>query len=639
VFVCRTLFVTVDMNQDAHQNTKQDLNQASNQAADQDPNPAANRSSDQDSIQTVDVTVVGAGPVGLTLAAELALAGASVQILERRTEPDEAMRAQSVNVPTAEALDRRGLLPAAEKVQREVLERLGSFARTAADRAPGADNGPPRDDRRASESRFTGHFAGVVLDPDLVDWSDPDLAAHTAAAGARLVPQPQLEALLAGHVTRLGVPVHRGVEVTALDDTGEGVVVGTSAGTVRTRWLVGCDGGHSAVRRLAGIAFPGTDPELTGYQAVVDIEDPSVLADGWTWTPRGAYRYGPQPGRVATLEFTSPPTDRPRTRLRPPGGTPMAPVTLDEVQNSLRRISGTDVTLTALRATPTRWTDNTRQAATYRSGRVFLAGDAAHVHPPFGGQGLNLGVGDATNLGWKLGAVLAGWAPEGLLDTYDAERRPAGAWVLDWTRAQIGVLRGDAKSAALRQIVADLLSTRDGTTYAVRMISGVTQRVDLPGEHPLVGRFAPDLWLRDGSRLADHGHDGGFLLLDRTTDGTPTRLAAAWAGRVHSVRDVPDPHVAHDMDDPHSPHDMGHPHNTSDAHDPSEADDAHDLSEAKSDRTMPTGLLMRPDGVVAWAADTVDPAALTGLEAALRQWAGTASPALDPGETQLKRRT
>jgi len=508
-----------------------------------------------DTSRDVDVTVVGAGPVGLVLAAELALAGASVQVLERRAEPDEAMKAQSINVPTAEALDRRGLLPAAEAVQREMLERVGSFALLADDRTPGAG-------RRAPESRFTGHFAGMVLEADLVDWSDPDLAAHAAADGARMVPQPQLVALLTDHVARLGVPVRRGTEVTALDDTGDGVLVGTTAGTVRTGWLVGCDGGHSAVRRLAGIAFPGTDPELTGYQAVVDIADPEKLAAGWVWSTRGAYRYGPQPGRVATVEFDNPPADR------------SAPVTLEEVQTALRRVSGTDVTLTALRATPTRWTDNTRQAATYRSGRVLLAGDSAHVHPPFGGQGLNLGVGDAVNLGWKLGAVIAGWAPEGLLDTYDAERRPIGAWVLDWTRAQIGVLRGDAKSAALRGIVADLLSTRDGTTYAVKKISGVTQSIDLPGDHPLVGRFVPDLWLGDGSRLVDHGHGGGFLLLDRTPDAAFARLAAAWAGRVSSVTD---------------------------------------------NHATPTGVLVRPDGVVAWASDTSD---VTGLEAALHRWAG-----------------
>ncbi|SOF03071.1 2-polyprenyl-6-methoxyphenol hydroxylase [Streptomyces sp. OV198] len=519
--------------------------------------------------QNVDVTVVGAGPVGLVLAAELALSGATVQVLERLAEPAVAMKAGSINVPTAEALDRRGLLPAAEKVQREVLERVGSFARVAGDQQPGGG-------QRARESRFTGHFAGMVLDAGLVDWSDADLAAHAAVDGARMVPQRELEELLADHVARLGVPVHRGVEVTALEDTGDGVLVGTTAGTVRTGWLVGCDGGRSTVRRLAGIDFPGTDPELTGHLAVADIADPEKLANGWVWSTRGAYRYGPQPGRVVTVEFGAP-ADLPHARHRSRGGTPMPPVTLEELQTSLRRVSGTDVTLTALRGAATRWTDNARQAATYRSGRVLLAGDAAHVHSPFGGQGLNLGVGDAMNLGWKLGAVVAGWAPEGLLDTYDAERRPLGAWVLDWTRAQIGVMRGDAKSAALREVVADLLSTRDGTTYAVKKISGVTQRIDLPGDHPLVGRYVPDLWLTDGSRLADHGHGGGFLLLDRTPDGTFARLAAAWAGRVSSVTD---------------------------------------------DHATPTGVLVRPDGVVAWASDV---AAVTGLETALRGWAGAPS--------------
>ncbi|MER5344867.1 FAD-dependent monooxygenase [Streptomyces mirabilis] len=522
--------------------------------------------------QNVDVTVVGAGPVGLVLAAELALSGATVLVLERLAEPAVAMKAGSINVPTAEALDRRGLLPAAENVQREVLERVGSFARMAGDQQPGGG-------QRARESRFTGHFAGMVLDAGLVDWSDADLAAHAAVDGARMVPQRELEELLADHVARLGVPVHRGVEVTALEDTGDGVLVGTTAGTVRTGWLVGCDGGRSTVRRLAGIDFPGTDPELTGHLAVADIADPEKLANGWVWSPRGAYRYGPQPGRVVTVEFGAP-ADLPHARLRSRGGTPVPPVTLEELQTSLRRISGTDVTLTALRGAATRWTDNARQAAAYRSGRVLLAGDAAHVHSPFGGQGLNLGVGDAMNLGWKLGAVVAGWAPEGLLDTYDAERRPLGAWVLDWTRAQIGVMRGDAKSAALREVVADLLSTRDGTTYAVKKISGVTQRIDLPGDHPLVGRYVPDLWLTDGSRLADHGHGGGFLLLDRTPDGTFARLAAAWAGRVSSVTD---------------------------------------------DHATPTGVLVRPDGVVAWASDTTDVAAVTGLETALRGWAGAPS--------------
>ncbi|MEU8967988.1 FAD-dependent monooxygenase [Streptomyces monashensis] len=539
------------------------------------------------------MTVVGAGPVGLVLAAELALSGARVQVLERRTAPDRAMKAGAVNVPTAAALDRRGLLPAAEQVQRAVLARVGSFApgpddrpsddrpshdRLSGDRLPGDRLSGDRP--RADEPRFTGHFAGIVLDADLVDWSDADLAAHAAVAGARMVPQRELEDLLTAHVTRLGVPVRRGVEVTALEDTGDDVLVGTTAGPVRTGWLVGCDGGRSTVRRLAGIDFPGTAPELTGHLAVVDIADPEKLAHGWAWSTRGAYRYGPQPGRVVTVEFDGAPA---------PGSVP---VTLEEVQASLRRVSGADVTLTALRGAATRWSDNARQAAAYRSGRVLLAGDAAHVHSPFGGQGLNLGVGDAMNLGWKLGAVVAGWAPEGLLDTYDAERRPLGAWVLDWTRAQTGVMRGDTKSAALREVVSDLLSTRAGATYAVKKISGVTQRVDLPCDHPLAGRYVPDLWLREGSRLVDHGHGGGFLLLDRTADGAFARLAEAWTGRVSIVTD--------------------------------------------DHATTPTALLVRPDGVVAWACDTTDttdptdPAAVTGLEAALHRWAGGAAPDAGP---------
>lgn len=166
----------------------------------------------------------------------------------------------------------------------------------------------------------------------------------------------------------------------------------------------------------------------------------------------------------------------------------------------------------------TRFTDNARQVTDYRQGRVLLAGDAAHVHSPFGGQGLNLGIGDAMNLGWKLAAVVRGTAPASLLDSYATERHPIGAWVLDWTRAQIAVMRPDRHARALRRVVTDLALTTSGTTYLVTKISGIWQRYDLPGDHPLTGASAPDLILADGSRLGDRMHSGRALLLDLADD-------------------------------------------------------------------------------------------------------------------------
>ena len=222
------------------------------------------------------------------------------------------------------------------------------------------------------------------------------------------------------------------------------------------------------------------------------------LGRGWQHTPAGVYVYGPGPGRVRTVELDGPPADR------------EAPVTAAEMEASLRRVSGVDVRVTEV-VSGTRFTDNARQATTYRRGRVLLCGDAAHVHSPFSGQGLNLGIGDAVNLGWKLAATVQGWAPEGLLDTYTSERHPIGAWVLDWTRAQVAVMRGDAYSRALRGVVTDFLGTRDGATYYVKRISGLWQRYDLGDGHPLVGATMPNLRLDDGTRLADHTHDGPGL--------------------------------------------------------------------------------------------------------------------------------
>ena len=234
---------------------------------------------------------------------------------------------------------------------------------------------------------------------------------------------------------------------------------------------MGCDGGRSTVRKLAGFDFPGTEPEIDAHQAMVEMEGSEALGTGWHATATGVYAHGPVPGRVLTVEFGGVPADRDGA------------ITAEELQASIRNVSGTEVVVTGVK-TATRFTDNARQATTYRLGRVLLAGDAAHVHSPFGGQGLNLGIGDAANLGWKLAATVLGWAPEGLLDTYTTERHPIGAWVLDWTRAQVALMRPDPRARALREVVTDLTRTVTGTTYFAKKISGVWQRYDLHGRPP-----------------------------------------------------------------------------------------------------------------------------------------------------------
>jgi 2-polyprenyl-6-methoxyphenol hydroxylase-like FAD-dependent oxidoreductase len=374
-----------------------------------------------------------------------------------------------------------------------------------------------------------------------------------------------LETLLGRRAAELGVELRRGVEVTGFAVGGHGVTVSTSGEPVRAGWLVGCDGGRSLVRRQVGFDFPGTGPEITGHQAVVEMPGSERLRPGWNLTEGGVYVFGPAPGRILTVEFDGPPGDR------------EAPVTAAELAASLRRVAGVDVAITAVHSA-TRYTDNARQATTYRLGRVLLAGDAAHVHSPFGGQGLNLGLGDAMNLGWKLAAVVGGRVPERLLDSYTAERHPIGAWVLDWSRAQVTLMRPEPGARALTGVVRDLMGTVPGTTYFVKRISGLWQRYDLGHGHELAGRSAPDLPLADGTRLTDHLHDGRGLLLDLAGDPELRALARGWVGRVPLVT-------------------VGCPGGP-------------ELS----------AMLVRPDGYVAWAAGPR--AGLDGLQTALTTWFG-----------------
>ncbi|WP_433527218.1 FAD-dependent monooxygenase [Nocardia pseudovaccinii] len=503
--------------------------------------------------ETFDVIVAGAGPVGLMLACELRLGGTEVLVVERLTEPDVTIKAGAINVPTAQAFYRRGMLPDLLEQQHATVQRIraaGMVPKASGQRLP-----------------IAGHFAGIVLRADEIDFDDPVFAELGPGAEAVLVAQQAIEAILTRRATELGIEIRRGAALTDFNESGTAVTVHLGDSTVRANWLVGCDGGHSTVRKLGGFDFPGLDPEITGHQGVVDMIGAESVRPGWNTTQTGIYTNGPIPGRIVTVELDGPPADR------------TTPVTAVELQASLRAVSGVPVEITAVHSA-TRFTDNTRQVTDYRKGRVLLAGDAAHVHSPFGGQGLNLGIGDAVNLGWKLAAVVRGDASETLLDTYTAERHPVGAWVLKWTRAQVALMRLDQRSKALREVVTDLLGTRDGSTAIFKRIAGVLHRYDLGGDHHLIGAVAPDIELSDGSRLGAHCADGRAILLDLADSAELRTITAPWSDRVRVVTAKP---VA--------PRDL-------------------------------SAMLIRPDGYVAWAADSGE---RDGLGEALRRWFGDKS--------------
>lgn len=520
----------------------------------------------------VQVVIVGGGPVGLLLATELASGGIETTVLERLTAVDRTIKAGAINQPTAEILDRRGLWPAVEAAQAESRRRFDEFVRAAMQQR-GLDADALKDTPRP---RILGHFGGIMLDAVRYDGAHPEAAGRHPGRSGGMVSQQQVEQMLGERAERLGVRVLRGVEFESFDQDADGVTVRCADGSVlRADWLVGCDGGRSRVRKLAGFAFPGTDPEITAYQAVAEMSGHEALEPGWHATPVGVYVHGPMPGRILVARFDGVPVDR------------EAPIGEAELQEAIRHVTGAEVTVHAI-TSATRFTDNARQVPAYRAGRVLLAGDAAHVHSPFGGQGLNLGLGDAANLGWKLAAVCRGEAGEALLDTYTAERHPIGAWVLDWTRAQIAVMRPDPHARAIRALLTDLAATGDGTTHLVNRISGVWQRYDLGGGHPLVGASAPELAFADGTRLADHLHAGKALLLD------PAKALAPAAEGYRSRLIV--------------------------LHQPVEGD------------APAAALLVRPDGYVAWASGAaLEAADAAGLTAALSAWLGAPDPAVAAG--------
>ena len=453
-----------------------------------------------------DVIISGAGPVGLFLACELGLTKCSVLILEKADNPQSPLKQlpfgiRGLSAPTIEALYRRGLLK-----ELEIHKRLKN----------------PHQNAEQGPRRQVGHFAGIPFREGDIDASQWKYRLPSSTDTSLISEMQELETVLTRRAEALGVEIKRGLAVTDFQQTEDGVTVQSGDQSFQSKWLVGCDGARSAVRKTGGFEFAGTEPEFTGYTTSVDIADPEKLKPGRNVTSKGMYLQS-QPGYVLIQDFD--------------GGAfhnSEKPITREHVQEVLRRISNTDVTINALRVATT-WTDRARQATTYRNGRILLAGDAAHIHSPLGGQGLNLGLGDAMNLGWKLAATIQKKAPEGLLDSYQTERHPIGAQVLDWSRAQVAVMGTGAQGRALHAVFRDLMNTRDGATYMAARVWGVFTHYDLGGDHPLVGHSVPNFEFEDGTKVGELLQDGQGMLLDFDRNASLKTLASEYNNRMKFV--------------------------------------------------------------------------------------------------------
>ena len=440
--------------------------------------------------ETYDVIVSGGGPTGMMLAAELRLHGVEVLVLERDAEPTTAVRALGLQPRTIEIMDQRGLLERFLAHGTQYPGGVGSFAGVAGRRP-------------------------VVLD-----------SAHAYLLG---IPQPLTDRLLAEHAAELGAEIRRGAELAGFEQDDDGVTVELADGSrLRSRWLVGADGGRSLVRKRLGIGFPGeaatTEWLLGEVEATASADEIASVGEEVRKTHRG---FGIGPTGDGLYRAVVPAATVAEDRAVPP--------TLEEFRAQLRAYAGTDFGIHSPRAL-SRFTDATRLAERYRDGRVFLAGDAAHVHPPLGGQGLNLGVQDAFNLGWKLAAVVAGWAPSDLLDTYFSERHPVADGVLTITRAQSVLISPEPGPQAVRRLMGELMAFDDVSRLLAERVSGIGIRYDLGDGPELLGRRLRDLPLAQGGRLYEHLRTGRGMLLDQTG----ALSVGGWAERVDRLADVSD---------------------------------------------------------------------------------------------------